>query len=373
MKASNDYYSNTIPSLDGMRAVSVLLVVIGHSGFANFVPGGFGVTIFFFLSGYLITKLLLDEFIQTGTISIRDFYIRRFFRLAPSLFITLGLAYGLVYAGLLSGGISFAGFLSQVFYLANYNSIFFHAIIPDGTGILWSLAVEEHFYLFYPLILLGLVKIITSKFRIAFVLTIVCALCLAWRCYLASRPGFQEWRTYYASDTRIDSIAYGCLLALLFGPVPAPRDHKPTAAQLTIVCAALVAIAGTFFYKNDFLRETFRYSVQGMALIPIFYLAIRFHSNRSFAWLNTWPAIRVGRYSYEIYLAHFIVIFVLKPHLSWSATILIAAFSSSLMYAALLNRFVSPYFVRLRRRFHHQSPRISLDSIGEIPARSSLR
>lgn len=353
MKASGDYHSSTVPSLDGIRAVSILLVLIAHAGFGNLVPGGFGVTIFFFLSGFLITKLLLDELNETGSISVKDFYIRRFFRLAPSLFTTLGIAYGLVYIGILGGGLSFVGFLSQVFYLANYNAIFFGASVPDGTGILWSLAVEEHFYLFYPFALLLLFKVVPSKLHVAFILASICVACLVWRYYLASQPNFYELRTYYASDTRIDSIIYGCLLSLIYVPLPVVSNQRLTARQLAILFAAIVAIASTLLYRNEFFRETLRYSVQGMALIPIFYLATRFHGSRWFAWLNTWPAVKVGRYSYEIYLGHLIIISVLNRKLFPSSANLIVSFSLSFMYAALLNRFVSPYFMRVRRQFHH--------------------
>src|SRR6516165_5680332 len=88
-----------IPSLDGIRGISVLIVVLGHSGFDALVPGGLGVTIFFFLSGYLISTLMLAEHDRAGTISISRFYARRMLRLMPSLFISLAIAYGLTYAG----------------------------------------------------------------------------------------------------------------------------------------------------------------------------------------------------------------------------------------------------------------------------------
>src|SRR5579871_4507281 len=143
-----------IPSLDGFRAVSVLIVVLGHSGLEALVPGGLGVTIFFFLSGYLITTLMLKERENTGEINILHFYARRVFRLMPPLLISLAIAYGLTYAGLLSGGITRTGLAAQLLYFANYYGLYFDMgnTIPDGTGILWSLAVEEHFYIFYPLL-----------------------------------------------------------------------------------------------------------------------------------------------------------------------------------------------------------------------------
>src|SRR5947199_4929814 len=105
-----------IPSLDGIRAVSVLLVVLAHSGFGTIVPGGMGVTIFFFLSGYLITTLMLVESERSGNIAIQSFYIRRIFRLAPPLLITLTIAYSLTYFGLLPGRITLEGLTAQLLY-----------------------------------------------------------------------------------------------------------------------------------------------------------------------------------------------------------------------------------------------------------------
>ena len=129
----------------------MLLVVTSHSGFSS-VPGGLGVTIFFFLSGYLITTFMLVEGEHTHELDIPSFYARRFLRLMPPLLVTLAVAYALTLSGLLPGGITAAGLAAQVLYFANYYHLFFDPgnTVPDGTGILWSLAVEEHFYILYP-------------------------------------------------------------------------------------------------------------------------------------------------------------------------------------------------------------------------------
>jgi peptidoglycan/LPS O-acetylase OafA/YrhL len=108
-------HPESIPSLDGIRALSVLIVVLAHSGF-EIVPGGLGVTIFFFLSGYLITTLMLAEYERSGRLSIPKFYARRFFRLMPPLIITLAIAYSLTFSGLLPGGITAAGLAAQLLY-----------------------------------------------------------------------------------------------------------------------------------------------------------------------------------------------------------------------------------------------------------------
>src|ERR1700686_3578696 len=94
--------SAVIPSLDGLRAISISIVLVSHAGYENVVPGGLGVTVFFFLSGYLITTLLMEERERSDRIDIGKFYLRRAFRLFPSLLVTLVIAYSLVIAGLLN-------------------------------------------------------------------------------------------------------------------------------------------------------------------------------------------------------------------------------------------------------------------------------
>src|SRR5258708_38738724 len=107
-----------IPSLDGIRAVSFMLVFLAHAGLEDKIPGGLGVTVFFFLSGYLITTLLRTEADQNGRISIRDFYIRRVLRIFPPFYLTILLGVLLHWTHLLSGPISGDGVFFQSIHLA---------------------------------------------------------------------------------------------------------------------------------------------------------------------------------------------------------------------------------------------------------------
>lgn len=348
----------SIPSLDGIRAISVLLVVLAHSGFESLVPGGLGVTIFFFLSGYLISTLMLAENDRTGGINILNFYARRVFRLMPPLFVSLVIAYGLTYVGLLSGGITSAGLVAQLSYFANYYVLFFDPgnTIPDGTGILWSLAVEEHFYIFYPLCLTLLLGSALRPRTIGAMLGIVCIVVLAWRVHLAQSPDFLSDRTYYASDTRIDSIIYGCILAVVMNP--ARQLHCPgtiSAAQWVVLATATGVLLLTLIYRDPTFRETVRYSIQGLALIPLFYFAVRFSDNQLFRHLNSRWAIALGTYSYAIYLIHYVLIrFITKnvPAIAAKPIILFPiALVISIVYAAAVDRFVDRYFRQLRRKY----------------------
>ena len=347
-----------IPSLDGMRAISVLIVVLGHSGLQALVPGGLGVTIFFFLSGYLISTLMLAEHERAGAINILNFYARRMFRLMPPLIVSLAIAYGLTYSGLLAGAITSKGLAAQLLYFANYYGLFFDPgnTIPEGTGILWSLAVEEHFYIFYPLLMTLLLGSPLRPRTTGALLGIVCLVVLAWRFHLVQTPGFWPDRTYYASDTRIDLIVYGCILALVMNPARQPhRSGSMSPAQWTVLATAAGAMLLTLLYRDPTFRETTRYSIQGLALMPIFYFAIRFSDNRLFRYLNSPWALTLGTYSYAIYLIHYVVITSIennfpavaaKPFILFPTALLI-----SIAYAAAVERFVEPYFKRLRHKF----------------------
>ncbi len=349
---------DVIPSLDGIRAISVLIVVLGHSGLEALVPGGLGVTIFFFLSGYLITTLMLNEHERTGVINISNFYTRRVFRLMPPLLVSLAIAYGLTYAGLLSGGITGTGLAAQLLYFANYYGLFFDPgnTIPDGTGILWSLAVEEHFYIVYPLLMtLMLVGALRPR-AIAALLAIGCMVVLAWRIHLVQSPDFVSDRTYYASDTRIDSIIYGCILAIIATPKPQPcRLSTMSLAQWAVVASAAGTLLLTLLYRDPTFRETIRYSIQGLALMPLFYFAVRFSDNRLFQKLNLPWIVTLGTYSYAIYLIHFVVIGVITKNVPAAAAKSFILFPTALLisiaYAAAVDRFVDPYFKQLRRKY----------------------
>jgi peptidoglycan/LPS O-acetylase OafA/YrhL len=347
-----------IPSLDGFRAISVLIVLFSHAGYDALVPGGLGVTIFFFLSGYLITTLMLAESQRTGDVDIPKFYARRVFRLMPPLVISLAIAYGLTFAGLLSGNITTAGLAAQLLYFANYYGIFFDPgnTIPEGTGILWSLAVEEHFYIVYPLLMSLLLGAALRPRSIGLLLGTACVVILVWRMHLVHSPGFTTNRTYYASDTRIDSIIYGCILAIVWNPLKdMRRGDVMSAVQWGMLAIAAATLLATLVYRETSFRETFRYSLQGLALMPIFYLAVRYSNNFVFRQLN-WPWIkRLGVYSYAIYLIHYVVIKTIGTSLPGLAAkpylVLAVALTISVAYAALVDRYVDRYFKQLRHRF----------------------
>lgn len=342
-----------IPSLDGIRALSVLLVLVSHAGLGHVVPGGLGVTVFFFLSGFLITTLLVQEFYNEGRVSIRNFYLRRFFRLFPPLAVTLLIAYSLVAFDYADGGVSFSGLFYQVFYLANYQSIFnWAAETPKGLGILWSLAVEEHFYIFFPFLMqlsLGRIGIVGT----ARCLMLVCLVVLLWRYYLVLVHEVNEIRTYYATDTRIDSIIYGCILALVSNPVYKKETTRISVSAWFVLGCAVALMLVTLLYRDDVFRETLRYSLQGVALLPLFYCAIIHHRSWCFSWLDNAILKKLGVYSYSIYLIHHFIIGMIERYLGQINVFLniLCALLFSVIFAFMVDKYVEAYFKKLRARF----------------------
>ena len=365
MDGTHQLRQGEIPSLNGIRAVSVLIVLLSHAGFERFVPGGLGVTIFFFLSGFLITTLLIREHARFGAIDIYAFYVRRFFRLMPPLLITLAIAYGLTFAGILPGNITIEGVAAQLLYFANYLEIFFQGSekIPTGTGVLWSLAVEEHFYIVFPMLMsVAFVLGMRDRAKIA-VAVLLCLAVLLWRFHLAYGLGVSESRTYYASDTRIDSIVYGCLLAFAINARrPDTRgDASLSRLEWGALGAAGLLLAATFLYRDPQFREVFRYSLQGIALIPVFYLAVYRSRSRVFRILNTRPMVLLGIYSYSIYLIHRVIIVALAdnfPALQLQQYAFLLASTGlilSIGFAAIVDRYVDSYFRKRRQDFHRPS------------------
>ncbi|MGE0701684.1 MAG: acyltransferase family protein [Hyphomicrobiaceae bacterium] len=347
----------SIPSLDGIRAVSILLVLVSPCGLGKVVPGGLGVTIFFFLSGYLITTLMRAEWARTGTINIPHFYARRAFRLAPPLLVTLAIAYALYFMGLVRGGASVEGFLSQLLYFANYYVIFADNFgqIPYGTGALWSLAVEEHFYIIYPLVMLMLLAAFPQRRGIVALFAAVCLAVLAWRFYLAAGP-HRELRIELGTDTRIDSILYGCITALLFSPIDeSNRGGRMQPSHWGLLGAALLLLLGSVAIRNTYFKETLRYTMQGIAVAPIFYLSVRFFDQGPFRILNWAPMRRIGVWSYAIYLIHHVAAGGLALHWPWLESrpllYVLLVLPISCAYGAAIDRLVDPYFRKLRSRF----------------------
>jgi peptidoglycan/LPS O-acetylase OafA/YrhL len=312
-----------IPSLDGFRALAVTIVLFGHARVSSLIPGGFGVTVFF-LSGFLITTLFVREADRYGSVSLRAFYIRRLLRLSPPLFVTMALAYTAVALGLHPGQLDPVAMLSQVFYFYNYYAAFAQNPTEGvhGFNVLWSLAVEEHFYLLFPLVFVLWLKGIVRPVHI---MGLLAAFCL-WRLVLWHIFAIEANDIYMRSDTRFDSILWGCFLALLQKDGTAVRLFPDrTQPRVWILLAAGAILLACFAVRDPAFRETWRYSLQGIALMPVFHYAVTRPDLPLFRPLNWQPIALVGTLSYSLYLIHYVLLIWLQDHGILPANHLLAA------------------------------------------------
>ena len=353
-----------IASLDGIRAVSFLLVFLAHSGLEDVVPGGLGVTTFFFLSGFLITTLMREELAGTGQVNFKQFYLRRVLRILPPFYAVLVLSAVLSGIGVLDGPPQPRPLLAQALHFANYWAVR-HGTQGEvaGTGVYWSLAVEEHFYLLFPAIFVFLHRWLRTPRARAMTLWGACLFILAWRCVLVYGAGSIADRTYMASDTRFDSILFGCALALVGNPALDSETEASRARWLRVwlpMGAALML--GSLLLRDPRFRETFRYSLQGLALYP-FICAVRNPDWGPFRLLNNRALRRVGALSYSLYLFHHVVLFGVRRFVPLHAVFQsVIALCISLLLSEATWRAIEKPCALLRKRL----------SASEAPAPSAV-
>jgi peptidoglycan/LPS O-acetylase OafA/YrhL len=347
-------WSGRIPGLDGVRALSFILVFLSHMGFMGSRPGGFAVSVFFLLSGYLITSLLLREHHKTGTISLRAFYIRRTLRIFPSMYAVLILCSLLVRWHVLKNPFNGTAAGFEVFYLENYaswwqRSLGHHSFYVDGTGHFWSLCIEEHFYLLFPLLLLVLLRRKMSFDQISKTLLVICLVALAWRIVAVRIPALGEEYCYAATDTRLDSILWGCMLATI--------EHQDgwrkwfTYGRLLWLFPFAVALLACTFIFHETGRMTFRFTLQAIALMPILYLVTHFPESWLSRPLNHPVLVHLGVLSYALYLVHGAAIEIVTEHIHATRIILWPLAGIVVYLAALaLHWSVERPFLGLRAR-----------------------
>ena len=219
------------PGLDGLRAIAVMAVLLYHADL-RWLPGGFlGVEVFFVISGYLITALLLAEWHQKGSINLKEFWLRRARRLLPALYVLLvvSMAFAVVFlpgevAGLRAEAIAAVGYVTNWFLILGQESYFESVGRASLLEHLWSLAVEEQFYLIWPLLLaLGLgVGTRYRRRKLILAAALVGAAGSAVAMALMYTPGVDPSRIYYGTDTRATGLLCGAALGM-DGPAPARR------------------------------------------------------------------------------------------------------------------------------------------------------
>jgi peptidoglycan/LPS O-acetylase OafA/YrhL len=344
-----------IPSLDGLRGGAFLLVFFGHAlpaALLRFVPPAFGVTVFFVLSGYLITTLLRKEFDETGMVSLREFYLRRALRILPPFYIVLALSSLLTELQLVPGKVTLPSTLAYVLHVANYWHIYRGLDdVPGGTSVYWSLSVEEHFYLLFPMLYWGMRRCKLSSRRQLGVIVGLCGAVLAWRLVLVGVFQADHDRMYRATDTRVDAILAGCALAVYGNPVLDRQRISDKAWKWIGLPLGAIVLALTSVVRQPLFQDVFKGSLQAAALIPLFVVAIRCPTWGPMRILNARIMGFIGLLSYGLYLSHRTVLQVTERWITSDAILLIpVALGISVAFCYGMYVLVEQPCAQLRRR-----------------------
>ena len=343
-----------ITGLDGIRAIAVIMVLAYHLKLALFKSGFLGVTVFFVLSGYLITGILISEVEEEGTIDLKNFWLRRIRRLVPAV---MSMAVVIIFVSAVVNRIIFTkgckDFLASVLGFNNWWQIFNKVSYFEAAGVpspfthCWSLAIETQFYLIYPLILLGIYKLVKSrgegraKRGLLFAgVTLLLALISVILMIVLFDPQQDASRVYYGTDTRAFSLLFGAILAILWEYQMVPRRLSASvnmvlgSVSFAVLLVMTIAINGSsnFWYRGGqfvgtILTVLVIYTVSGRKT----WLS-RFLSNPVLKW--------IGDRSYSIYLWHYPIILLISKGIKASWWITLIEIVLSVVLAELSYRFI---------------------------------
>ena len=307
-----------VPALDGLRAIAVLLVMWFHTVGKDFSGGRAGVDVFFVLSGFLITALLLEERDAHGGISLRNFYMRRVLRLYPALVVAIAGALVLAAARIpIFDASSHA--LRETAKMTPFTLLYTinipRALDISGGGYLghaWSLAIEEQFYLVWPIVVILLLR---SRHEVAVGwVALGCAVASTLSRTVLDLAGYSSEMVYNATFSHVDGIFAGCALAVFWRRRPdlVGRLSGPTTSILAVVVAGVVIGWGE--YMNEY-----GFAVVVMATTVVVADIVTDRTSSHAEWLSHPAAVAIGRRSYGLYLYHWpIFLFIgidTRPHM----------------------------------------------------------
>jgi peptidoglycan/LPS O-acetylase OafA/YrhL len=285
-----------MPALDGFRAIAALSVVCYHFGYDVRFDG---VTGFFVLSGFLITTLLMREHETAGTVSLKNFYARRTLRIFPAYyaFVVASFALDNLRHTIWPGGLTLAAFLYGVNY---YNAFLGHP--STSVAHAWSLAVEEQFYLLWPLLFLGLYGRSLATVRRVLVGVIVAS--IGWRILAHLVLGVDKAYLYNAFDARFDNLAVGCLLAILVREERSERVAAALTARTWYPLVTLAALGSVVAFVPSPARYYFAFTLYSVLIAVLLVQWLLLSRRPLWSWLDHPVTRYLGTISYPIYLWH---------------------------------------------------------------------
>jgi peptidoglycan/LPS O-acetylase OafA/YrhL len=346
-----------MPGLDGVRALAVAAVIAYHLGFGWAQGGLLGVGVFFTLSGYLITDLLLDQR-RRGGWRLREFWVRRARRLLPALFVMLAVVAVWVAVAdrsrlteLRSEVLTSVLYVNNWWQISQHVSYFARFAAPSPLNHLWSLAVEEQFYLLWPLLLLLGVRLIPERRRPLWIrprlaaIALVLAALSALEMGLLYHPGFDSTRIYEGTDTRAFGLLFGAAFAMVWPSRSLTASVTAGARSMLDVAGAvaLAAIAFLVWRENGYSAFLYPYGMVLLSVATVAVVAVAAHPATRIGRLLGWgPLVWLGVRSYAIYLWHEPIIVLTSPVSSRAPDLVRAAaqVAATVALAALSWRFI---------------------------------
>ncbi len=340
------------------------MVILDHCGVPGFDGGYFGVDVFFVLSGFLITQLLVDEFEAQDQIDLSRFYLRRLLRLAPPLVLMLA-----AYLAIAPVIWPHYGLWSHVrdaalagFYLSDYARAFWH--YPTALQHTWSLSVEEHFYIVWPFAILLLARI-EPRWRMGGLFGFY-LLATAWRIFEYESLGWAS--TYFRADTRMSGLICGALLAICL-PRMGKISEMTANAIGVLACSVFVLCLALGYWRAPSTLELLASAAQ-LAAVGLL-IAASVQNSWVSRTLSSPPLVGIGTVSYGVYLWHYPVAVFFRELIPWYQTVpivLIFAFIAATTSYLTIERPLQRYrrILRLRRREIDAEP----EPAGDVRAAS---
>jgi len=320
--------SKYLPSIDSLRALAVLAVIIYHVD-VNYLPGGFlGVDLFFVLSGYLISSLIIKEYKKTGSINLYNFYIRRARRLLPAVYfmITVGIVVMVMFNGVLLKKSHLDAIFGYI-YSSNWWYIFHKLDYFDSFGSqspfkhLWSLAIEEQFYMIFPLLFLLINRKKKDKdgfhkLNRNFLYVILGVILVSLIAHIILFDINNISRIYFGTDTRAFSLLVGVVGAILY-PIDKLNTKITPQENILYSVVSLLSIATLItimIYTSEYNTWLYR---GGFLLVAILGIIIIISSGKQHTvmakLLSFKPVVFIGKISYSLYLWHFPILVLTTP------------------------------------------------------------